>query len=384
MSHLREIFMKGFDSSRDVKLYPVDEIATLVDSFSPKELQEYASKSDENQIRLVLLHLIDSGKPHWSTTLHAFLRGIEQISCLEAIGRVLNLAQLIEFLDFASIHKDQAWKLFPIFITIPHPVFSQMLLDMPEKRKQQLQLLCTAEPLQHHLLMYSHELTDLFDTLFKKYLQLEESILVVDGVHLTSEDLGTIQGNIEELREEVNHIRSKIENALSLAWNAGNGDLIEMLSNYRERYERFLFNSLGHSSQYPGGASGLYQLLENRLAVVFDEKNDGAHFEALKDNEPAIEALGRLSLWYIEDYWKIGLLPEVVNPQELSLPAISKDDQLRLHYQTKVKQNLKLLGLKTVKDFKRNHLVSQSLLNDYIVAHKHKLTAKNNSRNSSH
>lgn len=368
--------MKGLDQSKDMQLYSVNEITAFVDSLSPKELQEYASKMNESQIRIALLHLIDAGKPHWAGSLHALLKGIEELPCLEAIGRIVNLPQLIEFLDYAAINKDLAWKLFPIFITIPHPIFSQMLMDLPEKRKHQLQLLCTAEPLQHHLLMYSHELTDLFDLLFKNYLQVEEEILNVDGRDLSSTDLVVLQQSIGKLRENGNQIRSKIENALSLAWNAGNGDLIEMLSNYRERYERFLFTTIGHPTQQSQSATGLYQTLEKQLGSVFDESKDGANFEALKDNESALEALGRLSLWYIEDYWKIGLLPDVLDPKELSLPSLSKDAQLPSHYQEKVKQNLKLLGLKTVKDFKRNHIVSKSILSEYIATHRHKLKPK--------
>lgn len=371
--------MKGLDQSKDIQLYTVNEITALIDSLRPKELQEYALKMNESQIRVAILHLADSTKPHWSDSLHALLRGIEELPGLEAIGRVLNLAQLIEFLDFAAVNKNQAWKLFPIFITIPHPIFSQMLLDLPEKRKQQLQLLCTLEPLQHHLLMYSHELTDLFDLLFKNYLKLENEIFTMEGRNLSSSDLTAIQHSIGELRENVNHVRSKIENALSLAWNAGNSDLIEMLSNYRERYERFLFTTIGHSAQQFAVATGLYQTLEKQLAAVFDESKDNSNVEALKDNEPALEALGRLSLWYIEDYWKIGLLPDVADPKELSLPSLARDAQLPLHYQNKVKQNLKLLGLKTVKDFKRNHIVSKSILSEYIATHQHKLKPKNSS-----
>lgn len=365
--------MKGLDQTKDIHLYTVDEISTLVDSLNPRELQEYASKMSESQIRIALLHLIDASNPHWSARLHALIRGIEDLSSLEAVGRVISLSQLIEFLDFAAVNKDQAWKLFPIFITIPHPLFSQMLLDMPEKRKEQLQLLCTAEPLQHHLLMYSHELTDLFDNLFNSYLLLEEEILTLESTELSSEELAAVQRNIGELREKVNLTRSKIENALSLAWNAGNSDLIEMLSNSRERYERFLFTTVGHPASQSAQATGLYQTLENRLTAVFGENNRGDNFEALKDNEPAIEALARLSLWYIEDYWKIGLLPDVVDPEELSLPALSRNTQLPAYYQKKVIQNLKLIGLKTVKDFKRNHIVSQSILKDYIATHQHKL-----------
>lgn len=368
--------MKDLDESKDTQLYSVTEIAELIDSLNPKELQEYASKMNEGQIRLALLHLTDTSKPHWAASLHALFRGIEELSGLEAIGRILNLSQLIEFLDYAAINKDLSWKLFPIFITIPHPIFSQMLLDLPDKRKQQLQLLCTAEPLQHHLLMYSHELTDLFDSLFKNYLLLEEEILAIDGKNLSSNDLVAIQKSIGDLKEQANQIRSKIENALSLAWNASNGDLIEMLSNYRERYERFLFTTVGHPAQQSTPSTGLYYTLEHQLGAVFDENKDGAHFEALRDNEPALEALARLSIWYIEDYWKIGLLPDVANPKELSLPSLSKDAQLPAHYQSKVKQNLKLLGLKTVKDFKRNHLVSKSILKDYIDANQHKLKVK--------
>ncbi|MGZ3733154.1 MAG: hypothetical protein ACXU9U_05400, partial [Parachlamydiaceae bacterium] len=161
----------------------------------------------------------------------------------------------------------------------------------------------------------------------------------------------------------------KIENALLLAWNANNTLLIESLSAYRERFEKFLFMAIGHPNHGENASSGLFKALDDALHVVFNLNR----IEKLDDSEPAIEALTCLSLHYAEDYWHVGLLPKVVDAEQLSLPILNRDPCLHERYRHEVEGNLHRLGLKTVKDFKRHHLVSKSLLRDYVVANHKKI-----------
>lgn len=365
--------MKNAAQIPDLQHYSEDQIPALIDSLSPKELQDSASMLSTHQVQLVIRALTDHSKAHWSAKLHGFLRGINDLHHLESVGKAINLPQLLELLDFAAGNREQAWKLFPIFVTIPHPLFSQMLLEMPEKRKHQLQLLCASEPLQHHLLMYIHELRNRLEEIQNEFKILENDISLLNAAELSLEDLTHIQGRLNDHRQSVVVIRSKIENALSLAWNASSSDLIEMLSEYRERYERFLFRMIGHPPHHTTNSSGLFRQLEDQLASVFGKETDGKNLEALRDNEPALEALARLQLWYIEDYWKVGLLPDVTDQAELALPVISNNPALLAHYRSKVEHNLRLLGLKTVRDLKKHLVVSKALLANHIAKHQHKM-----------
>lgn len=363
--------MKKMSQEITIYSYGDEEIREIILRFGPSQIEKFAEKMTPAQVQLAFLTLIDPSQTGWSEKLNSLFNGIKEIRLLEAIGRSINLNQLLEILDFAARDKNQAWKLFPIFVTIPHPLFSQMLFEMPETRKKQLQNLCSSEPIQHHLLLYIHELKSIYEDYQNEYLQKLNEIRQLEGFDLMPEELNAMQSALGEFREKVNMTICKIENALSLAWSASSGDLIEMLSEERERFERFLFNIIGHPHHQLTSASGIYRLFEEQLAMVFCK--NGEEYETLKDSEPAIEALTRLNLWYMEDYWRMGLLPQESDPAKLALPLLSSEPGLLEKYRHLVEQNLRQIGLKTVKDFKRHHLVSKPILANYIAKHQHKI-----------
>lgn len=301
----------------------------------------------------------------WKGDLRGLLQEITTVEELEAMGSALNLAQLLELLDFAAGDKEQSWKLFPIFVALPHQIFSELLFDISDKRKQQLQQLCVTEPLQHHLLLFVHELKMLFELAQRQFLEQQQKIQELRVLDLEPHVLEGVQAGFTEFQQQIHKICCKIENALSLAWNANSSELVEVLSGYRERYERFLFSAIGHPSSPFTKASGLFLKLEEHLSSVFDIDQD--EFDALDDKEPAIEALARFSVWYVEDYWKLGLLPKVDDPKELALPLLGGNVTLLERYRHDVEQNLERIGLKTVRDLKQHHLVSKSLLHHYIL-----------------
>lgn len=364
--------MKEVENNSNIYPYGEHEILELMNQLNPQELEKFSEKISPLQVQLAILSLKEPTSPHWSAKLHALFTGVKNIAVLEAIGRAINLDQLLQFIEFGALDREQAWKLFPVFVTISHPLFSQMLLEMPEGKKMQLQNLCASEPIQHHLLLFIHELKAITEDFENEYYQKQAEIKQISGINLEPKDLATIQSGLGDFRDRVNMVRFKIENALSLAWNASSGDLIELLSEQREGIERFLYSMIGHPHHNNTNASGLYRLLEDQLSKIFGKDINGAEYDALKDNEPAIEALARLNLWYIEDYWKIGLLPQESDSTKLSLPFITEDNLLE-KYRNLVEQNLRLIGLKTIKDFKRHHLVSKPLLIDYIAKHQHKI-----------
>lgn len=221
------------------------------------------------------------------------------------------------------------------------------------------------EPLQHHLLLFVHEIKHSYEVLQSQFISLHRKIQQLPVSELNTQELQELQADIADLQQNIHQICSKIENALSLAWNTNSAELIEILSGYRERYERFLFSSIGQPLNH-AKASGIYLELENKLHSVFEANPEEDQAEALEDNEPAIEALARLGIWYVEDYWRLGLLPKVSDPEELLLPLLGGNAELLEKYRKEVERHLAHIGLKTVKDLKQHHVVSQALLRDFL------------------
>ncbi|MBA3237589.1 MAG: hypothetical protein H0T62_04470 [Parachlamydiaceae bacterium] len=357
--------MKKLEQKIEIGSYGESELAALIRNMTPEEIQEYASQMNLGQITTISPLLTEVAEPQWKLKLTGLFQGITAVEALEALGSTLTLEQLLELLDFSTVNKEQVWKLFPIFVAIPHQLFSELLFEIPEKRKHQLQQLCVTEPLQHHLILFVHEVKRLFDQIQNRFLEQKQKIRILKVLELEPQEFENLKSEFVEFQQSIHKICCKIENALSLAWNAHSSDLVEVLSGYRERYERFLFSVIGQPSSQFVRASGLYLELEEHLSSVFDTDQD--EFDALDDKEPAIEALSRFSVWYVEDYWKLGLLPKVTDPNALALPLLGGDAELLQHYRQEVEDNLNAIGLRTVYDLKQNHLVSKSLLHHYIL-----------------
>lgn len=359
--------MKELETKVDFVLCGEAEIQAVVKEASVHDLQAWASQFSLEQINVIVGALSESKE---AEKLFTLVKGLDKLNALEIIGHALNLKQLLELQSSVSVDPEQAWKLFPIFVAVPHALFSQMLLEMSDKHKKELQNLCASEAIQHHLFLFTHELKLLLEANQQELQQLQAEIQELDVFTLSTQFLSEIKSRLRIFRHNIQQTNYKIENALLLAWNANSIALIESLSVYRERFENFLFTAVGHPYKDTEPSSGIFKRLDESLNVVFNRNK----IEALDDSEPAIEALASLKLWYVEDYWHVGLLPKVFDSSQITLPLLNRDVSLQAHYRHEVEQNLHLLGLKTVKDFKRNHLVSKILLRDFVVANQKKIT----------
>ena len=112
---------------------------------------------------------------------------------------------------------------------------------------------------------------------------------------------------------------------------------------------------------------GLYAKFEEKLNTIYSGFNHG---EGLLDEDPAIEALANLSIWYLQDYWELGLLPEISNIQQLDLDPKHYNESERSDFKAdlflKVRKNLESKGLKTVFDLKSNQIFSKGMLKNYL------------------
>ena len=92
---------------------------------------------------------------------------------------------------------------------------------------------------------------------------------------------------------------------------------------------------------------------------------------ALKDSDAAIEGLTRLSVWYLKDYWELGLLPSIDVPAKLNLdPHRFSEEECKQYHQhllTLVQDLLNKLNIGTVGALKKARIYSKPLLKAYIA-----------------
>lgn len=358
-------------SKKSVIFCPQSEMNSVIAALLPDELQKQASQFNLEQLDRALSALKDVSEVNWPVKLEAVFKGIEEVEALEFLGSNLNLAQFLHLVDFAPSDPKQAWKLVPILVALPHSLFSQMLTELPEERKQQLKYLCATEPLRHHLVLFGHEIKKFFEQSEADFLQLEHEIKQLNVKDLKPQELLALQSSLENFRHAINETGSKIENALALAWNGNSREIVEVLSAYKERNERLSFSLVGQPGKTLFQSQGLYLLLETQLAAAFEKGINRQSFEALNDDDQAIDALAFFSIWYPQDYWKLGLLPKISDPTHLA-PQLTCNPTLLSQYRVEAEKNLSILGLNTVKDLKERHLVSSALLSEYLALHAQK------------
>ncbi len=342
------------------------------------DLEFIVPKMTLDQIRSFLAKLTPQYDPQWRHRLHVLLKGINEYSKLEAVGKILSAQQIQEIFDYAhQTAQNENWKLSPLLVGISHYAFMQFLRSASSIQMQYLKQEVFSEPLQHHLSVLTHQLLNEIPRDDELLIKLEKTIEQLDASTLNHQDLSIISGNLDQLRENFEQSIHIINKILALTWIANRADLIEKLSTAKESCQKQLDKVLGLPTGYDRPSVGLYAKLEKHLQGVFGNPYDPADIEAAIDDEPSLEALTKFSLWYLRDYWEVGLLPSIVDPEVLDRiaeqPIRDEDTDLRIVLLAQVRDNLVKLGLSTVKDLKKAGIFSKQLLIEHIARYRHLL-----------
>jgi hypothetical protein len=286
--------------------------------------------------------------------LREALQGAKDTNSLESIGKHLPIEQLTSLREL--LYQEFRAKLPAVLVGLPAPQFTHLLQNVAETDLQSFKDLAQTEPMQHHLTVLSHELQHRLASQAQEIENLSREISQIDIATLDNEDTLLLEKKIDEIRQALEELSSLNNKALAIAWNTARPDLIETFSHVRERSETLLSKEVGRIRNGSNSPTGLYEYLENHLFKVY---TSGAPFESLTDEEPAIEALAKFSVWYPEDYGSIGLLH---TPSGNSGADPHQQDQLL----KEVNESLMSVGLKTVADLKKARIFSKKTLQEYI------------------
>jgi len=282
---------------------------------------------------------------------------------------MLTAQQLLIILDAVAHHALPESKLLPLLVGMPNSVFVQVLHQANPEVLNFLKLEGVIEPIQHHL-------TLLADTVEKQDNEIGTSLMIM-GQEISQLDVSTIRrSDLQKMRKQLETKREYYLNtialaskALAIAWNTNRLDLIEQFTKIKERCLSALHDFIGTPGKDDNPGTGMYGLLEQTLSAVYSESPE------LKDSDPATEALAQFSIWYLRDYWSLGLLPSIKHEEDLEL---NTEDELakRDHRQklfAAVQESLNRLGIGTVGDLKKVEIFSKNLLEDHIDAFRDKL-----------
>jgi hypothetical protein len=306
-----------------------------------------------------------------SVDLKDTLNQLTELNQLEAFGKTLSSDEMLKVLDLIGGDSCFSDKLNPILAGLRHEVFFEILHKLSLSQLNMLQHESMAIPIQHHLTALSIQKLHMLDQISMRILAQEDNIKSIQIENLGLHDLTKIYEEIEFLINTIDSELISINQALSLAWNSDRIDLIDRFNVIKESIQKIKNFSIGNPTQkieILNHPAGLYAQLNEKLNQVYADGITTALEMAIL---PAIEALAKLSIWYVEDYYKLGLLPDIQSEISLNLdPAVFSENERAEHLEkliAKAKKALEDLGLITLDDLKKARIYSKKALQEYIT-----------------
>lgn len=280
------------------------------------------------------------------------LESLKTSTQLEEAGKGLEVGQLAALLEDASSLKE---KLPSLFVGLSPEVFAKFLLVIDEQQLKTLKQQSILEPLQHQLLLLAQGLSRELAQIDHSVDQFEKKLEDLEVKELNWQGMVQLLTDIANQGVAIDSIQNRASRALSVAWNSGRSDLIELLSKTREQAQRYRLMIIGMPASGAKDSTGLYARLKAKLYAVYDPQLD--------DSAPATEALVAFSVWYLKDYAEVGLIPPLLD--ESQLDRAQKEELFNL-----AKSNLEKYGLKTLGDLKRASIFSKYCLKEYLSQQK--------------
>lgn len=357
----------------DSGIYSNDQLSDIFIKMDPAQFQEEISKLTLEQFPIVLANLNHDKDLRWQQKIRAILIGLEKNEQLEALGKAMTLPQALEILK-ATGELDSVYhlKLLPIMVGLPHRVFEEIALTATNEQLLVLKHEAITEPIQHHLTVLLHEWAKNIEAHSTILHSLLKEISNFELKDITKTSLDGIKSMLASVSDFYSTMVDKINKALAIAWNTNRSDLIEKFTALKDSSLKYNSVVIGSPKTNDTPSTGMYALLDKRLDSVYSngEGNSQDIKDTLDDDDPAIEGLSKLGLWYLQDYWSIGLLPGIEKIellQEEDVPETDKEAirlKERLYFLTV--ESLQNLGLVKIKDLKEKGIFSKSMLIDFI------------------
>ncbi|CCB91692.1 putative uncharacterized protein [Waddlia chondrophila 2032/99] len=357
--------------TQDFSSCKIEDIVQYGLTATPSQIEQNISKMDNSQISALIDSIKENSCDQWEQKIRSAIIGLNSRGQLETAGSSLTIAQFMVLIgNCLHVEDKHHWKLSPLLVGIEHSTFSKIVEKLSDQQLQVFKDEGVTEPIQHHLTTLTHELEsniekgeEGIDQLYEKVdrFQIEEI-----GLH----DVNEVIREIELYHDFFDFLFKKSNKALAIAWNTKRLDLIESLNKIKGSCQKFVLYGLGSPKNDQQLSTGLYQLIEEKLFEVYGNSLDPNDTEAVRDSEPAVEGLVKLSVWYLRDYWEIGLLPHIKDKKSLDFDLETRTEVERVNYReglfSKAQNNLSMLGLSTVSDLKNNLIFSKRSLQEFI------------------
>lgn len=345
----------------------LEESMTRFITLSPQEIMNHASKLNSQELLCTITLL---GEANDNQKCRALIQGLNHRQSIEQAGQALNAKQILDLLDHREILETKdLWKISPLLVGMRPSVFREILSLADLTELQVLKQEGITEPVQHQITILTQDLLEEIDHLFRQTFYLEMEINALDSLTTSEEEINQAYKKIDTAVEKAESLLTTLNALLELTWNTSRIDLIEKLTYNKTSLQKIL-NQLGHPGDHQLAPQGLYAKLKYHFESAFQTTPPFSSIESWDDDTPILEALTQFSMWYLQDYWQLGLLPEITERSELNLdPEIYTEQECLAHREyliNLISHNLEKYHLKTVHDLKKNQIFSKKALYDYL------------------
>lgn len=343
--------------------FSIHEMEQIVSVLTPDQIKHEVENISLEHVPLLTSLFKNEKLINWKDKFLAFFLGLKEKKEIMLFAQNLDIEQLkIVLLNQSLSENDSSWKIYSLFIGLPQRLFNQIILEPAVEIQDLLKKEGITEPIQHHLNLLSHELSQAIFSKETDLEQLQNEILKIDLKTEKLINIKSLQQRIKGLCNDYRMILNLVEKALGITWNTNRTDLIEKFTWIKEHAQKALSLSIGHFSDGSIVSESLYSLLKKKIDDFYSDVED-----ILEDDDLAIEALPKFSIWYFEDYSEVGLIPKKARQKK-----VQEKDWVTLQptINEEVKEYLKDFGINTVKDLKDLFIFSRESLKEYIQSHK--------------
>ncbi|MBA3957992.1 MAG: hypothetical protein H0X51_06335 [Parachlamydiaceae bacterium] len=332
------------------------------------QLRQTLSQTSSEQLQALVSSINDQHDAQWKEKLLATFNALTTPNQLETVAGALTPVQARYLLE-----KTPEWgitKLPPLMAGLPPAVFPEILLEATPQILQSLKQIAVTEPLQHQLTVLQHEMTLFTEKLTATLMLKEQERFNLIPSEMGLKERSLTENQLSDLVAASLYLLKILDQALAVAWNSERTDLIESLSSLKEHCLKTLQPAIGQPRTEESAPTGLYALLEESFNRVYSDPNNPSDPQSLRDDDPVMEALAKFSIWYLEDYFDIGLISSVRDKSSLELNPEQFSEGKCIEHRRKLfleaQDKLATKGLVTVRDLKAHRIFSKKSLLDYL------------------
>lgn len=349
------------------------ELTTLFQRLDPETTRKAFPKLTETQIQVVTGVFQPQLDTEWQDKLRIAFKSLNHREKIQAFGKSLTLRQIKNLIKYYGRDDDIRKEKMLILLMATKPAcFEDLMRSASEEQISIMQSLADGEPIHYHLTLLLHTLTTKAERLGLIRNEIVFDIQKLDVSKLSQPKLEAMLRKIDDLVKRFERTIKTSNNALALAWNGGYEELIEKLTTHKESWISYLDTEVGQPQQNKTAPKGLYLTLREKLNSVYSKKINDKQSVNLDNEDHASEGLAALSIWSLEDYIQVGLLPGLdKNKLKHHLESLPKKerDSFRHQLQKHVEKNLLKINLETLEDLKSYEIYSIPTLEDYISTH---------------